>query len=71
MIYFDIGNFNLHYPISISLNVNTGSLVAVIGSVGSGKSSLLSAFIGELHKVDGNIKIQVSRILSCLVTFSW
>lgn len=45
------------------MNVNAGSLVAVIGSAGSGKSSLLSAFIGELHKVDGNLKIQVSRIL--------
>ncbi|GAA5915191.1 hypothetical protein JCM6882_001133 [Rhodosporidiobolus microsporus] len=35
----------------ISLSVKKGSLVAVVGQVGSGKSSLLSALLGEMHHV--------------------
>ncbi|XP_063822466.1 multidrug resistance-associated protein 1 isoform X1 [Ostrinia nubilalis] len=39
----------------INLNVPRGSLVAVVGAVGSGKSSLLSALLGEMNKVSGRI----------------
>ena len=41
----------------ININVPQGSLTAVVGSVGSGKSSLLSAIIGDLIKVSGYIKV--------------
>ncbi|KAI8895252.1 P-loop containing nucleoside triphosphate hydrolase protein [Globomyces pollinis-pini] len=37
----------------INLNIEKGSLVAIVGSVGSGKSSLLSAIIGEMKKEAG------------------
>ncbi|NXJ90469.1 MRP1 protein, partial [Corythaixoides concolor] len=37
----------------IDLNVPQGSLLAVVGQVGAGKSSLLSALLGELEKTDG------------------
>ncbi|NXE20453.1 MRP6 protein, partial [Ardeotis kori] len=37
----------------IDLTVPQGSLLAVVGQVGSGKSSLLSALLGELEKTDG------------------
>ncbi|KAJ8730882.1 hypothetical protein PYW08_002295 [Mythimna loreyi] len=40
-------NLNLHVP--------RGSLVAVVGAVGSGKSSLLSALLGEMNKVSGRV----------------
>ncbi|KAJ3067917.1 hypothetical protein HDU98_008890 [Podochytrium sp. JEL0797] len=40
---------------NINLNVVKGSLVAVVGAVGSGKSSLLNAIIGEMKKVDGSV----------------
>lgn len=34
--------------------------MAIVGTVGSGKSSLLSAALGELTKIGGNITIRVS-----------
>ncbi|KAG0424169.1 hypothetical protein HPB47_000084, partial [Ixodes persulcatus] len=45
----------------VNLNVKTGSLVAVVGSVGSGKSSLLSAVLGALEKMSGSVDVQVSE----------
>ncbi|GBB94362.1 hypothetical protein RclHR1_02340019 [Rhizophagus clarus] len=41
---------------NINLSIPRGSLVAVVGSVGSGKSSLLSALVGEMKKVHGEIE---------------
>ncbi|NXP47639.1 MRP6 protein, partial [Heliornis fulica] len=37
----------------IDLTVPRGSLLAVVGQVGAGKSSLLSALLGELEQTDG------------------
>lgn len=36
-----------------------GQLVAVVGTVGSGKSSLMSAMLGEMENVHGHIAIKV------------
>ena len=44
---------------SIQLQIPEGSLVAVVGQVGSGKSSLINAMLGEMDKVRGNITIKV------------
>ncbi|XP_062269512.1 multidrug resistance-associated protein 1-like [Platichthys flesus] len=44
----------------IDLKVKTGSLVAVVGHVGSGKSSLLSAMLGEMERRRGFVYIQGS-----------
>ena len=39
----------------ISLEIPRGTLVAIIGSVGSGKTNLLQGLIGEMRKTSGNI----------------
>ncbi|XVF70837.1 hypothetical protein PTKIN_Ptkin11bG0194100 [Pterospermum kingtungense] len=41
----------------INLKVHHGMRVAVCGMVGSGKSSLLSCILGELHKKPGTLKL--------------
>ncbi|KAM4606989.1 ATP-binding cassette sub-family C member 2 isoform 2-T2 [Polymixia lowei] len=45
---------------SVSLNIEPNRLVAVVGAVGSGKSSLISALLGEMHSVKGFVNIQGS-----------
>ncbi|CAL8094129.1 unnamed protein product [Calicophoron daubneyi] len=42
---------------NINLSVNRGWLVAIIGTVGSGKSSLLSACLGEMVRRSGSARI--------------
>ncbi|XP_077530982.1 multidrug resistance-associated protein 1-like [Haemaphysalis longicornis] len=42
---------------NINLKVPKGSLVAIVGSVASGKSSLLSACLGELVKLEGSATV--------------
>ncbi|KAL6109911.1 abcc6 [Pungitius sinensis] len=44
----------------ISVKVKPGSLVAVVGHVGSGKSSLLSAMLGEMERRSGLISVKGS-----------
>ncbi|XP_044158857.1 multidrug resistance-associated protein 1-like [Bufo gargarizans] len=45
---------------SINLSIQKGSLVAVVGQVGCGKSSLLSALLGEMEKVEGKVALKGS-----------
>ncbi|XP_036445135.1 multidrug resistance-associated protein 1 isoform X3 [Colossoma macropomum] len=44
----------------INVRIPEGALVAVVGHVGSGKSSLLSALLGEMHKQEGSVSIKGS-----------
>ncbi|NXE48712.1 MRP3 protein, partial [Casuarius casuarius] len=44
----------------INLLVPSGSLVAVVGHVGCGKSSLLSALLGEMEKLEGEVAVKGS-----------
>ncbi|KAF0977347.1 hypothetical protein FDP41_003339 [Naegleria fowleri] len=41
----------------INITVKRGDLVVIVGLVGSGKSSLLSALIGEMYKESGNLQV--------------
>ncbi|KAG1791532.1 P-loop containing nucleoside triphosphate hydrolase protein [Suillus plorans] len=41
----------------INLTVHKGELVGVLGRVGSGKSSLLSAIIGDMRKAEGEVAL--------------
>jgi len=45
----------------ISFTVGRNELVAVIGSVGSGKSSLLGALAGDMRKTKGEVTLGASR----------
>ncbi|XP_019618609.1 PREDICTED: multidrug resistance-associated protein 1-like [Branchiostoma belcheri] len=44
----------------INLSIPEGALVAVIGQIGSGKSSLLSALLGEMEKTNGRVSVKGS-----------
>jgi len=45
---------------SINLQVPRSSLLAVVGQVGAGKSSLVSAILGEMEKLKGHVTVRVS-----------
>uniref|UniRef100_A0A673AZ73 ABC-type glutathione-S-conjugate transporter n=1 Tax=Sphaeramia orbicularis TaxID=375764 RepID=A0A673AZ73_9TELE len=51
------GPVSLH---SLNIKVEPGSIVAVVGHVGSGKSSLLSAMLGEMERRSGSACIKGS-----------
>jgi ATP-binding cassette subfamily C (CFTR/MRP) protein 1 len=40
---------------NINIQIESKKCVAVVGQVGSGKSSLISAFLGEMEKVSGRV----------------
>ncbi|XP_022758002.1 ABC transporter C family member 14-like isoform X2 [Durio zibethinus] len=42
---------------NINLEVKKGQLAAIVGTVGSGKSSLLASVLGEMHKISGKVKL--------------
>ncbi|XP_062886763.1 ATP-binding cassette sub-family C member 3 isoform X1 [Mobula hypostoma] len=44
----------------INLAIPQGSLVAVVGQVGCGKTSLISALLGEMEKQNGKVSVQGS-----------
>ncbi len=46
---------------SIAMDIKQGSLVAVVGSVGSGKSSLMAAMLGEMEKLKGQVNLKVRK----------
>ncbi|CAL4956742.1 unnamed protein product [Urochloa decumbens] len=41
----------------VELDIRRGALAAVVGMVGSGKSSLLGCILGEMRKVSGKVKV--------------
>ena len=67
-------NFELK---DIELEVSKGSFVAVIGSVGSGKSSLISAILGEMHLVEndegvkGEVNISDDQTICYVAQQAW
>ncbi|KAF9156041.1 Multidrug resistance-associated protein 1, partial [Linnemannia schmuckeri] len=41
---------------NIQLSILEGSLTAIVGRIGQGKSSLLSAILGEMYKLEGTVR---------------
>lgn len=50
---------NVDILASINLKIPEGMLIAVVGQVGSGKSSLVSALLGEMNKIEGTVNFRV------------
>ncbi len=50
------------------MTVKPGELIAVVGQVGAGKSSLISALLGEMDKINGHVSLRVSYSVLCTVT---
>ncbi|CAM8925218.1 unnamed protein product [Rhodiola kirilowii] len=42
---------------NINLDIKKGELASIVGTVGSGKSSLLGAILGEMHKISGKVRV--------------
>lgn len=40
---------------NLNFKIKKGELVAIVGTVGSGKSSLLASLLGEMHKISGKV----------------
>uniref|UniRef100_A0A8C0ENI0 Uncharacterized protein n=1 Tax=Bubo bubo TaxID=30461 RepID=A0A8C0ENI0_BUBBB len=55
-IYKEDNSFVFLNISSLSVSIPEGSLVAVVGQVGSGKSSFLSAVLGEMEKLEGTVQ---------------
>ncbi|XAR61328.1 Xenobiotic-transporting ATPase [Bertholletia excelsa] len=41
----------------LNLEIRKGELVAIVGTVGSGKSSLLASLLGEMQKISGQVRV--------------
>ena len=54
---------------SIQLSVPTGSLVAVVGQVGSGKSSLISALLGDMEVREGTVNVKVCHRWKIVIVY--
>ena len=51
--------FLIKYLFSIKISIKPGELVAIVGHVGCGKSSLISAMLGEMEKQKGYVGLRV------------
>ena len=54
---------------NLDFKVLTGKLIAIVGQVGSGKSSMRSCILGEMNKLTGNVNVNGS--LSYIPQQSW
>ncbi|XP_078439730.1 multidrug resistance-associated protein 4 [Wolffia australiana] len=42
---------------NVNVEIKAGSLAAVVGTVGSGKTSFLSCLLGEMHRISGKVRM--------------
>lgn len=56
--------------LDINLEIPVGSLVAIVGGTGQGKTSLVSAMIGELHPI-ANANVIIRGTVAYVPQISW
>jgi ABC-type multidrug transport system fused ATPase/permease subunit len=56
---------------NLNLDIRKGKLIAVVGKVGAGKSSLLSGLLGEMHKLTNDGKIMVNGTVAFVPQVPW
>jgi ATP-binding cassette subfamily C (CFTR/MRP) protein 1 len=56
----EIINRSCNSIINANINVKKGQLVCIVGAVGSGKSSMLSGILGEMHLKSGQLRVHGS-----------
>lgn len=63
---------NLHLE-DLNVNIKKGEFVAVIGDIGSGKSSFLYSLLGELKFPENNVrpKMKINGSLSLVTQKPW
>ncbi|XP_054154950.1 ATP-binding cassette sub-family C member 2-like [Oppia nitens] len=64
-------NTNDNALTDINLDIGKGMFVAVVGGVGSGKSSLMSALIGDMELIGGSINIAQGHSLAYVPQQAW
>lgn len=62
---FGLGDKSKAILRNISCEISTGHVVMIVGPTGSGKSTMLRAFLGEAVKLDGSVKLSSTRIGFC------
>src|SRR5699024_2638890 len=55
----------------INLAIPKGSLVAVVGHVGAGKSSLISAILGDMERVEGSVNVAKGESVAYVAQQAW
>ncbi|XP_054167557.1 multidrug resistance-associated protein 1-like [Oppia nitens] len=56
---------------NINMTVEDGMFVAIVGNVGSGKSSLISALFGDMDLIDGTVNIRPDISIAYVPQQSW
>jgi ABC-type multidrug transport system fused ATPase/permease subunit len=56
---------------NINMRVKKGSLVAIVGKVGSGKSSLLAGLLNQMHKLNESGKINIDGQIALVPQQAW
>lgn len=53
----------------LNVQIRCGALAAIVGTVGSGKSSLLASVLGEMHRIKGKVLLLLTFYF--LLSFFW
>ena len=55
----------------VSIGVKKGELIAIMGTVGSGKSSLLASLTGDMEKVEGSGRVNIDGRVAYVPQEAW